>query len=109
MKLKVLVLGLLCLAAGVAAKQVTIPDAVMKAKFGRAHSFSLKVRGPDPVFTQGGYTFQVVALGYELSDEYYYDVPVYIIYRDDIHEYRIVSTKGEGYSVGLTIVKEVTI
>jgi len=79
---------------------VEIPDDVFAAQFGEAHSFSLTVHGPNPVFAQGGYKFQVNTDGFELSDEYYYNVPVFIDQDED--GYRLTSTK-EGVGVDLTV------
>jgi hypothetical protein len=78
-----------------------IPDDVFKLKFGKEHTFTLIVHGADPQFTQAGYTFKAVTDGFELSDDFYYKVPVYI---DMIAgEYRLTSTK-EGASVQAIIV-----
>lgn len=83
-----------------AATSLTISADVFAAQFGEAHPFTLTVKGPNPTFTQAGYTFQVDILGNELSDEYYYDVPVFIAH--DADGYRLVSTK-DGYSVGVIV------
>jgi len=81
-----------------------IPDADFVAQFGSAHPFMLTVHGPDPVFIQGGYKFQVVTDGFELSDDYYYDVPVFI--NSPADGYTLESTK-EGYSVEVTVLGKV--
>jgi hypothetical protein len=77
-----------------------IPDDVFAAQFGPEHPFTLTVHGPSPEFIQAGYKFRVNSEGYEISDDYYYKVPVYVVYISG--EYRIVSTKGTGYSIDLT-------
>src|SRR6266705_1969052 len=55
-----------------------IPPEVLRARFTKQHPFRLKVHGPNPVFSQGGYPFKVNTDGFELSDDYYYNVPVFI-------------------------------
>lgn len=80
-----------------------IPEAVYKTTFGPEHPFTLTVTGPNPRFEQAGYTFVVIADGMELSDEYYYQVPVFIGEAED-GTFRLVSTK-QGYSVGVAVVK----
>lgn len=82
----------------------TIDTATIKSLFGPEHPFTLTVHGPDPVFTQNGYTFKVDILGYELSPDYYYAVPVYINFNDR-GELRLISTKAPFYNVGLTILQ----
>jgi len=84
-------------------KSATIPKSTMKASFGKAHSFMLKSHGPNPIFTRAGYTFRAETYGYELSDKYYYDVPVYVNFDVNNKQYRLYSTVGEGYSVEVTI------
>lgn len=74
-------------------KGVAIPDDIMQSTFGKDHPFTLTVKGPNPKFTQGGYDFVVDTDGFELSDDYYYNVPVYIDKEDGI--YFLVSTKDE--------------
>lgn len=80
-----------------------IPDAVFAAQFGKTHPFMLTAHGADPKFIQAGYTFQVSTDGFELSDDYYYNVPVFI--DTEGHGYRLVSTK-EGYSVSVIVLQE---
>lgn len=65
--------------------------------FGKKHPFKLTVRGPNPVFTQAGYKFQITTLGFELAD-IYYKKPVYIDVTDT-GEYRLITNKGFGVSV----------
>ena len=77
-------------------KSISISEEVFKDFFGQSHPFTLTVHGPDPVFIQNGYTFKVDAEGFELSDEYYYNVPVYIDKSDE--GYVLTSTK-DGVSV----------
>lgn len=80
-----------------------IPAGIFAARFGPAHPFTLIVKGPDPTFTRAGYTFHVDIFGYKLSDDYYYNVPVFI--GQDSGGYRLVSTKdNKGYSVRITLV-----
>lgn len=75
-----------------------ISDQEFKQKYGPDHAFMLTVQGPDPKFDFGGHTFQVdTGIGLELSDDYYYNVPVYIDVRDD--GYWLVSTKEPNYGV----------
>ncbi len=82
---------------------ITIPESTMKSSFGKTHTFMLKSHGPNPIFTRAGYTFRVETYGYELSDKYYYDVPVYVDFDVNNKMYRLYSTVGEGYSVQVTI------
>lgn len=82
---------------------ITIPANVMKSSFGKTHSFMLKTHGPNPVFSRAGYTFRVETYGYELSDQYYYKVPVYVDYDVLNKQYRLYSTVGEGYSVQVIV------
>ena len=77
-----------------------IPAEIFAAQFGESHPFMLTVHGPNPKFTQGGYTFTADAMGMELSDAYYYDVPVFIGQGDE--GYRLVSTNG-GYSLPVIV------
>lgn len=65
-----------------------------KEKFGPEHTFMLMVQGPNPKFDFGSHTFQCEIMGFSLSDEYYYDVPVYID-QDGRGGYRLMSTKEE--------------
>lgn len=81
-----------------------IPDADFTAQCGSAHPFKLTVHGPNPIFIQGGYKFQVQTDGFELSDDYYYDVPVFINASAD--GYRLESTK-EGFSVEVIVLGKV--
>lgn len=87
---------------GADAPSITIPEDEFKDSFGQDHPFMLTVHGPDPQFTLAGWTFEVVTDGLELSDEFYYDVPVFI--GEDEGNYFLVST-NQGFSVELTIVK----
>lgn len=80
-----------------------IPEVDYQNLFGETHPFTLTVPGPNPRFEQSGYTFVVDILGNELSDEYYYDVPVFIR-EDEDGTFRLVSTK-EGFSVPVVVVK----
>ncbi len=82
---------------------ITIPESTMKSSFGKTHTFMLKSHGPNPIFPRVGYTFRAETYGYELSDKYYYDVPVYVDFDVNNKMYRLYSTVGEGYSVGVTI------
>lgn len=82
---------------------IRIPDADYQSLFGPSHPFTLTVHGPNPRFTQNGYTFVANVLGMELSDDYYYNVPVYIS-EDEDGTFRLVSTK-DGYSVGVAVVQ----
>ncbi len=81
----------------------TITDQEMKDSFGPEHSFMLMVRGASPIFVQSGYKFKVDISGFELSDEVYYDVPVYII-KDDSGNYRLVSTAEPHYGVDIDLI-----
>jgi hypothetical protein len=85
------------------AKEVSekIPDEVFATKFGPKHAFKLTVHGPDPVFVQAGYKFQVKTDGFELSEKYYYKSKVFIGQDED--GYRIVSTKGPGFSLAVDV------
>ncbi len=85
---------------GTKAAVVTIPSDVFAARFGESHPFKLGVQGPNPVFVQGGYKFRAETDGFELSDDYYYNVPVYIDQDDE--GYRLTSTM-ESVSVALTV------
>jgi hypothetical protein len=87
--------------AAAAAKVLIIPVAVFQQLFGEDHPFTLGVHGPNPVFTISGYTFQIDTDGLELSDEYYYNVPVFLVIAPD--GYRLTSTK-EGVSVVAVVV-----
>ncbi len=82
---------------------ITIADDAFAHFFGQSHIFMLTVHGPNPAFTQNGYAFQVDTDGFELSDDYYYNVPVYIDKGDD--GYRLTSTK-DGVSVGVVCTAE---
>ena len=84
-----------------AANPVLIPNDVFVAQFGSAHPFMLTVHGPNPAFTQGGYKFVADTDGFELSDDYYYNVPVFVNVSSD--GYLLESTK-DGVSVILTVV-----
>lgn len=89
---------------GLAAALAVLPPDVFAANFGEKNTFMLTVHEPNPVFTQAGYIFQADTDGLELSDEYYYDVPVYIGQDED--GYRLVSTK-DGYSVEVTVLGKI--
>jgi Trypsin-like peptidase domain len=78
---------------------VVITPEDFAASFGPTHPFMLTVHGPNPVFTQAEYSFRVETDGFELSDEYYYDIPVFI--DKGAEGYRLVSTK-DGLSVTVT-------
>jgi trypsin-like peptidase len=78
-----------------------IPDEAFKNLFGIDHTFMLTVPGPNPKFVRAGYSFQVLTYGYELSDDYYYLVPVAITIADD-GQYRLTSTK-DGVSVPVVV------
>lgn len=82
----------------------SISDQEFKEKFGPEHSFKLTVQGVNPTFIVGGHTFKVdTGIGLGLSDEYYYDVPVYIDKRDD--GYWLVSTKdAPNYGVEVKLI-----
>lgn len=80
---------------------VVIPDGDMQSKFGKDHAFTLTAHGVNPSFTQGGYKFQLDTFGFELSDKYYYDVPVYIIKSGDT--YRLVSSIDESASLEVKV------
>lgn len=80
-----------------------IPESVYQAEFGPEHPFMLTIHGPNPRFEQNGYTFVALVYGMELSDEYYYQVPVFIGEAED-GTFRLVSTK-EGYSVDVAVVQ----
>lgn len=85
---------------------LTIPPDTFKAKFGAAHPFKLTAHGPNPEFTQSGYTFRAQTGGFELDDPYYYDVPVYIALEGTA--YRLTSTlhpKGATFAVTVVAVK----
>lgn len=82
-------------------KTVTIDPIEFQKLFGEAHPFPLTVHGPDPVFIHEGYKFQVGTEGFDLSDEFYYDVPVFI--GVDESGYRLVSTAEDMPSVSLTV------
>lgn len=81
----------------------TIPESTLKSSFGKTHSFMLKTHGPNPVFSRAGYTFRVETYGYELSDQYYYKVPVYVDFDLNNKMYRLYSIVGEAYSVQVTV------
>lgn len=83
-----------------------IPDDVLQKHFGPKHTFKLKVLGPDPEFTQAGYTFKVTIDGLELSKEVYYDVSVYIGVDETFGTgaYRLYSTAKDHYSVEILLV-----
>ncbi len=83
---------------------ITIPVDVYAAQFGATHPFMLTVKGPNPKFTQGGYNFSVDTDGFELSDDYYYNVPVFIQAEND-GTYTLVSTK-DGVSVPVVVVSK---
>jgi hypothetical protein len=87
------------------APKPTISVEEFQQKFGKDHPFTLTVQGPNPVFTQGGYNFKVDTHGFELSDEYYYNVPVYIDV--DNGRYLLTSTKEPNYSVTVTLLSKV--
>jgi trypsin-like peptidase len=89
---------------GLAAALAVLPPDVFAANFGEKNTFMLTVHGPNPVFAQSGYTFQADTDGLELSDEYYYNVPVFIGQDED--GYRLVSTK-DGYSVAVTVLGKI--
>jgi hypothetical protein len=79
---------------------VQIPANVFAAQFGEAHPFMLTAHGPNPTFVQAGYQFRVDIDGFELSDDYYYNVPVYIVH--DAEGYWLTSTK-DGFEVEVTV------
>lgn len=83
-----------------AAESVQIPANVFAAQFGPKHTFKLKVHGPNPAFTQGGYKFRANTDGFELSDKYYYKAKVFI--GQDESGYYLVSTK-DGVSVDVAV------
>ena len=88
---------------GVAPVSAVIPDNVFAAQFGEEHPFTLTVHGPSPVFVQGGYKFRAETDGFELSDDYYYNVPVFIA--QDENGYRLTSTK-DGVAVDVTALEK---
>jgi hypothetical protein len=90
---------------GTKAVSAQIPDDVFTAQFGESHSFTLTVHGASPKFIQAGYQFQANTDGFELSDDYYYNVPVYITH--DAEGYWLTSTK-DGFSVDVTVLGPVT-
>jgi hypothetical protein len=111
MSIKSVVLGLalaLVSLGTLAVVNIRIPVDELNAKFGPKHPFKLLVHGPNPVFTQGGYTFRANTDGFLLSDEYYYDVPVFITLDFEYHtnKYRLYSTKADKPSVDVDILKE---
>jgi hypothetical protein len=84
---------------------LTIPADIFKSLFGKEHPFQLTVHGANPQFTQAGYVFKADTAGYELSDPYYYNVPVYI----DINssgQYRLTSTAEGNYSVEVVVISK---
>lgn len=81
----------------------TIPDKAFEMLFGKDHPFYLNVYGTQLKFMQGGYVFETVFNGFELSDEYYYKVPVYIEKGNVKNEYRLTSTKEPHYSVAIKL------
>jgi hypothetical protein len=91
-------------AATAAVVSVVIPAEDFLKQFGPKHKFKLKVHGPNPVFTFGGYKFQADTDGFELSDKYYYNAKVFI--GVDENGYQLVSTK-EGVSVILTVLGKI--
>jgi hypothetical protein len=93
-----------------APESLRIADDVFKAQFGKEHPFKLSVHGSNPQFTQNGYTFRVNTFGYDLSSEFYYDVPVFIDVTS-AGNYRLTSTNGpdgSGPSVGATVIAKVS-
>jgi hypothetical protein len=82
---------------------IRIPETVFQQLFGEAHPFTLAVHGPNPRFTQAGWTFVVNTDGFELSDDYYYNVPVFIAENED-GTYRLTSTK-DGAGVDMIAVQ----
>jgi hypothetical protein len=81
----------------------TISDQEFHNSFGPEHPFMLVVHGVNPVFPAGNRMFKIDTFGLELSDEYYYNVPVYIDKRDD--GYWLVSTKDAPYyGVGVKLI-----
>lgn len=83
---------------------IQIPADVYQDHFGESHPFTLTVHGPNPRFTQEGYNFVANTFGLELSDEYYYAVPVFIQSNED-ETYSLVSTK-DGVSVPVVTLSE---
>lgn len=84
------------------APALTIPGDVFQQLFGEEHPFMLTVHGPDPVFTQAGYTFKATIDGLELNDATYYAIPVFI--GVDATGYHLVSSNEDHYSVPVVIV-----
>lgn len=89
---------------GTADETVTIDPIEFQKLFGETHPFPLTVHGPDPVFIHEGYKFRVETEGFELSEEFYYDVPVFIGVDDT--GYHLVSTKDDMPSVELTVLEK---
>lgn len=75
-----------------AAIPFVIPSDVFQQLFGSAHPFTLTVHGADPHFTQSGFSFFIPTQGLELSDDYYYNVPVFLEAEPD-GTYALVSTR----------------
>ena len=69
-----------------------IPETEFQRLFGETHTFTLTVHGPNPRFVQAGWTFVIDTDGFELSDDYYYNVPVFIDENED-GTYRLTSTR----------------
>jgi trypsin-like peptidase len=88
------------------ATKIKIPDDIFKSQFGSAHTFRLTAHDANPQFTQGGYVFKINTLGFGLSDEYYYAVPVFID-TEGVDGYCLRSTKKPSPSVGVEIVSKV--
>lgn len=81
---------------------IRIPEDVYHSTFGPEHPFTLTVTGPNPRFTQGGYTFVVDIMGLELFEDYY-TAPVFIGETED-GTFHLVCTKS-GYSVNVAVVQ----
>lgn len=87
------------------AQPIAIPSDVFASNFGEEHPFMLTVRGPNPIFSQGGYNFQISTMGMPLAD-FYYDRPVFVAMMEG-GEYKLQTTDAEGYSVHLTVLSAV--
>jgi len=80
-----------------------IPETEFQRLFGETHPFTLTAHGPNPRFVQAGWTFIADTDGFELSDDYYYNVPVWIDENED-GTYRLTSTR-DGVGVEAIVVQ----
>jgi hypothetical protein len=81
---------------------LSIPPEEFVKLFGEEHPFQLAVLAADGMFTQAGYTFDTGLAGLQLSDELYYDVPVFIGVNEE--GYFLVSTAKDNPSIYIEVV-----